>query len=157
MQAHRSACILEHSACILEHSACILELSAFILKHSACILELSACILEHAACILENSACLWNILHAFWNILEHFPCILGHSGPIDHRQTDRHTDGHTHIRTCWAASSQLKTYHLGNILHSLHNHIPGHSLHCCTSSSDWESSHVNAKTCNIKESSVSFF
>ena len=74
--------------------------------------------------ILEHSGTFWNILHAFWNILEHSACILEHSTcilehsacilvhsrPIDHTRTDGQTDRQTDIRTCWAASSQLKRF-----------------------------------------------
>ena len=62
----------------------------------------------------------WNIPYAFWNILEHsemvqnilelsdtFWNILGHS-ISGWPQTHTHTHGQTDIRTCWAASSQLK-------------------------------------------------
>ena len=123
MKAHRFACILEHSECILEHSACILEHSACILEHFACllehsmlsgtfwnflhafwnILEHSEWILEHSACILEHSACILEHSGIFWNILELYR--FAHCERISTLNSHRHTD----IRTCWAASSQLKT------------------------------------------------
>ena len=52
--------------------------------------------------------------HAFWIILEHSACILEHSVYIQQlfgcvfKLGDGQTDGQTDIRTCRAASSQLK-------------------------------------------------
>ena len=63
--------------------------SCELLRH-ACILEHSACILEHTACMLEHTACIQQL----------FGCVF----KLGDRQTDRQTD----IRTCCAASSQLK-------------------------------------------------
>ena len=50
--------------------------------------------------LFHTSHCQWNILHSitFWNILEHFECILGHSRPIDHTQTDTQTLGLVELR-----------------------------------------------------------
>ena len=88
-----------------------------------------------------HSGTFWNILHAFWNILLSFwnilhafgkiqelsACILKHSGTfwiiLDAVEgcrrifsgwpcTDRQTDRQTYIRTCWAASLQLKITHV---------------------------------------------
>ena len=130
MQAHGPACKLidlHTFRNILEHSACILAHSAYILEHSACIPEHSACIPEHSAWIPGNSGTFCN-LHAFWNILElsarileHSECIFNAFLNIMHafwnildvvegcRKVDFQVDdGQTDIRTCWAASSQLK-------------------------------------------------
>ena len=70
------------------------------------ILNYSACILGHSSYILD--------FHAFWNILKHSACLLEHFGTfcysikcckkVEFQLDDRHTD----IRTCWAASLQLK-------------------------------------------------
>ena len=57
----------------------------------------------------------WNILHTFWNILHTF-CI--HSGGTfwnctlhsTYLECFNKTDRHTYIRTCRAASSQLKRH-----------------------------------------------
>ena len=78
MQAHGSACILEHSACILhvfwiilEHSACILEHSKTfknILEHSVCLLQHSGLFCMHT--LLNCLHAFWNFLYAFWNVLE---------------------------------------------------------------------------------------
>ena len=115
------------------------------MKHSACILELSACILEHAACLWSILHAFWNILHAFWNILHAFWNILyafwnilEHSGMVQNilelsdtfwnilghsisgwPQTHTHTHGQTDIRTCWAASSQLKMWKYSDVFVTL--------------------------------------
>ena len=52
-----------------------------------------------------HSETFWKILNAFWNILEHSACILEHS-----EAEFQLVHGRTYIRTCWAASSQLKTF-----------------------------------------------
>ena len=58
-------------------------------------------ILELSGTFCMHSGTFWNFLHAFWNILEHSTCTLWKNFNLS-------TDGHTDIRTCWAASSQLK-------------------------------------------------
>ena len=89
MQAYLTACKLMdlHTFCyILEHFT-------FILEHSAYILEHSGTFYIHSEYILERSG-------AFWNILEHYAYIKEVEFQLVH--------GHTDIRTCWVASSQLK-------------------------------------------------
>ena len=66
----------------------------FILEHSVCL------------CILEHFGTVQNILEqsrTFWNCKD---CIMWKNFRLE----DRHTDGQMDIRTCWAASSQLKTW-----------------------------------------------
>ena len=119
--------ILEHAACILEHSGtfCMHSGTFWNFLHAFwIILELSACILEHSGTFCMHSG-------TFWKILEHAACILEHSGTLcmhsgtlcmhswtfcmhsdqltTDRQTHTQTHGHTDIRTCRAASSQLTT------------------------------------------------
>ena len=109
---------------ILESSACILECSACIMEHSGtfwniCIHYGKFCM--HSGMFCMHSGPFWNILHAFWTVLEHtdeFWNILEQSGTFCmHSRTfwnivfnlflDIHTDRQD-IRTCWAASLQLK-------------------------------------------------
>ncbi len=95
MQAYVTACKLmdlQASSWICMHSACILEHSACILEHSACIREHSACIMKHSGTFCMHSGTFWNILSA---VRSRISTLL----------SDRRTED---IRTCWAASSQLK-------------------------------------------------
>ena len=138
MQAHRSACILEHSGTFCMHSVtfCI---------HSGTFCMYSGTFWNILHAFWNILHVFWNILHAFWNILEHSECILNvflnilhsfwnflensgtfwncpeHSGTfwnilyrlhnVIGTQTHGHTDRRTEdIRTCWAASSQLKNF-----------------------------------------------
>ena len=80
--------ILEHSAVLLQHSACILEHSG---KHMWLHVWLLSCTVLYCLVMsCTGSVCVHSLEFQ-----------LG-------TQTDRRTDGQTNIRTCWAASSQLK-------------------------------------------------
>ena len=108
MQAHGPACklMLLHASMQAHGSACILHTFWNILTHSAYCLE-------HARTFwifFIHSGTFWNILHTFWDILEHFAYILEHSGCCRRLNFNLMTHLQTDIRTCWAASSQLKIF-----------------------------------------------
>ena len=100
------------------------------------------CILEHSACILDHSGTFWNSLEhsgTFWNILEHsgtFWNSLEHSGTVKiayfERISDWNSDRQTDIRTCWAASSQLKRTRLcclkGRLIHLIFQYTDRSSI-----------------------------
>ena len=99
MQAHGSACIMEHSAFIFKHPGTFCMHSGIFwnILHAFCnILEHFACILEYSWTFCMHSGTLWNILQAFCNILGEL---------LSHTRTDWHTD----IRTCWAVFLPLKS------------------------------------------------
>ena len=64
----------------------------------------------HFGTFCMHSGTFWNILEhfgTFWNILELYR--FAHCERILIRDSHTHTDRQTDIRTCWAASLQLKT------------------------------------------------
>ena len=99
--------------------------------HSVCFLEHSGTFCMHSGTFCMHSGTFWNILNAFcctmlYTVAQHCTMLCtvvqGYmllyrvelwirisTLPHTHGQTDRHTD----IRTCWAASSQLKNWPSG--------------------------------------------
>ena len=76
MQAHRSACILEHSGTFCMHSGTFCIHSGTFCMHSGtfCMCSGIFCMDSGTFCMLSGTFCMhsvtfWNILHAFWNIL----------------------------------------------------------------------------------------
>ena len=136
--------ILEHpwtSWNILEHFGTFWN----ILEHSETfwnILEHCKCILEHSGFQnLEHSGTFWNILEhsgTFWNILEYSGTFWNCTDCTQWKNFNLglgQTDGQTDIRTCWAASSQLKSL---NFLFNLYRKIYKKKL-------DWAFNNVKPK------------
>ena len=102
MDLHASSWICMHSGtfCINSETFCIN--SGTFCMHCGTFCMHSGIFCMHSVTFCMHSGTFFNNLHAFWNILHAFWYIL------DQLTTDRLTDWHTDIRTCWAASSQLK-------------------------------------------------